>query len=47
MLLNKGELDGTRILSRKTVEYMVTNHLPLDGSGLRLATLCTHHTRLT
>jgi CubicO group peptidase (beta-lactamase class C family) len=27
MLLNNGELEGTRILSRKTVELMVTNHL--------------------
>jgi CubicO group peptidase (beta-lactamase class C family) len=28
MLLNQGELDGTRILGRKTVELMVANHLP-------------------
>jgi CubicO group peptidase (beta-lactamase class C family) len=28
MLLNKGELNGVRILGRKTVEYMTTNHLP-------------------
>jgi CubicO group peptidase (beta-lactamase class C family) len=28
MLLNKGELDGARLLSRKTVEWMTTNHLP-------------------
>jgi CubicO group peptidase (beta-lactamase class C family) len=27
MLLNKGSLDGTRILGRKTVELMTTNHL--------------------
>lgn len=27
MLLNKGELDGTRILSRKTVELMTTNSI--------------------
>jgi len=33
MLLNKGELDGQRILSRKTVEYMTRNHLPLEGNG--------------
>lgn len=26
MLLNNGELDGTRLLSRKTVELMTTNH---------------------
>ncbi len=29
MLLNGGELDGVRILGRKTVEYMTTNHI--DG----------------
>ena len=28
MLLNGGELDGTRLLSRKTVELMTRNHLP-------------------
>jgi CubicO group peptidase (beta-lactamase class C family) len=28
MLLNGGELDGVRILSRKTVELMTMNHLP-------------------
>lgn len=28
MLLNKGELDGVRLLGRKTVEYMMLNHLP-------------------
>jgi CubicO group peptidase (beta-lactamase class C family) len=28
MLLNGGELDGTRILGRKTVELMTANHLP-------------------
>lgn len=28
MLLNKGELDGARILGRKTAEYMTINHLP-------------------
>ena len=27
MLLNGGELDGVRILGRKTVEYMTLNHL--------------------
>jgi CubicO group peptidase (beta-lactamase class C family) len=31
MLLNGGELDGARILGRKTVEYMTTNHLPTGG----------------
>ena len=28
MLLNGGELDGTRLLGRKTVELMTMNHLP-------------------
>jgi CubicO group peptidase (beta-lactamase class C family) len=31
MLLNGGELDGVRILGRKTVEFMGSNHLPGDG----------------
>ncbi len=37
MLLNKGELEGQRILGRKTVEFMTSNHLPggcdLTGMG--------------
>jgi CubicO group peptidase (beta-lactamase class C family) len=28
MLLNRGEFDGERLLSRPTTEYMCTNHLP-------------------
>jgi CubicO group peptidase (beta-lactamase class C family) len=28
MLLNKGELEGTRLLGRKTVEWMLQDHLP-------------------
>jgi CubicO group peptidase (beta-lactamase class C family) len=32
MLLNGGELDGMRILGRKTVELMTANHLPGGGS---------------
>ena len=32
MLLNKGSLDGIRFLGRKTVEWMLMNHLP---EGLR------------
>jgi CubicO group peptidase (beta-lactamase class C family) len=31
MLLNKGELDGQRILGRKTVDLMTSNHLPENG----------------
>ena len=34
MLANGGELDGTRILGRKTVELMRSNHLP-GGADLR------------
>jgi CubicO group peptidase (beta-lactamase class C family) len=33
LLLNKGELDGVRILGRRTVEYMTSNHLP-EGRDL-------------
>lgn len=36
MLLNKGELDGARILGRKTVEYATSNHLP---GGVDLAAM--------
>jgi CubicO group peptidase (beta-lactamase class C family) len=28
MLLNRGELDGVRLLGRKTIQWMATNHLP-------------------
>ena len=31
MLLNGGELSGVRILGRKTVEFMASNHLPSGG----------------
>jgi CubicO group peptidase (beta-lactamase class C family) len=31
MLLNRGELDGVRLLGRKTVDYMTANHLPNGG----------------
>jgi CubicO group peptidase (beta-lactamase class C family) len=31
MLANGGELDGTRVLGRKTVELMTVNHLPDNG----------------
>ena len=33
MLLNRGELDGKRIIGRKTLEMMTSNHLP-DGKDL-------------
>ncbi len=34
MMLNRGALDGTRLLGRKTVEYMTSDHLgPVTGAG--------------
>ena len=33
MLLNRGELDGTRLLGSRTVDYMTRNHLP-DNADL-------------
>jgi CubicO group peptidase (beta-lactamase class C family) len=30
MLLNRGELDGARLLGSRTIEYMTQNHLPGD-----------------
>jgi len=36
MLANRGELSGRRILGRKTVEYLSTNHLP---GGVDLAAM--------
>jgi CubicO group peptidase (beta-lactamase class C family) len=37
MLLNRGELDGRRIIGRKTLELMTCNHLPEDGDLAQLA----------
>ncbi len=37
MLQNRGELDGARILGRKTIELMTMNHLP-GGKGLTALT---------
>jgi CubicO group peptidase (beta-lactamase class C family) len=34
MMLGKGELDGVRILGRKTVEYMTMNHLGGDMASM-------------
>ncbi len=34
MMLNNGELDGVRLLGRKTVELMTTNHLGSDMADL-------------
>ncbi len=38
MLLNRGELDGRRVLGRKTLELMTVNHLPQNGELSALAT---------
>jgi len=37
MLLNGGQLDGVRILGRKTVERMTTNHLPAHMIPIAIA----------
>ena len=37
MLLEGGEIDGQRVLGRKTVELMTANHLPGDGSMAEFA----------
>jgi CubicO group peptidase (beta-lactamase class C family) len=42
-LLNKGALDGTRVLSRKTVEYMTANHLDTDVDASRLHEFAVEH----
>jgi CubicO group peptidase (beta-lactamase class C family) len=34
MMANEGALDGTRLLGRKTVEYMTSNHLPGDLAAM-------------
>jgi len=38
MLVNRGELDGRRIIGRKTLELMTANHLPDRGELAQLAT---------
>jgi CubicO group peptidase (beta-lactamase class C family) len=38
MLLNGGELDGHRLIGRKTLELMTCNHLPDDGDLDQFAT---------
>lgn len=47
MLLNKGELDGVRVLSPKTVELMTANHLgslyPTPGRGFGLGFEIVEH----
>jgi CubicO group peptidase (beta-lactamase class C family) len=43
MLLNKGTLDGTRLLSRKSVEYMTADHLGPDVDVSRLHEFAVEH----
>lgn len=43
MLLNKGTLDGTRILSRTWVEYMTANHLDVEVDVSRLHEFAVEH----
>ncbi len=43
MLLNKGTLDGTRVLSRKTVEYMTANQLAPSVDASRLHEFAVEH----
>lgn len=40
MLLHKGELDGVRLLGRKTVELMTLDHLPEGHPDLQIGTQC-------
>ena len=43
MLLNRGTLGGTRILSRKTVEYMTSDQLDANVNVERLHTFAVEH----
>jgi CubicO group peptidase (beta-lactamase class C family) len=43
MLLNKGELNGKRILSPKTVELMTMNHVPSQVMPIKLSFLLDGH----
>ncbi len=43
MMLNKGALDGTRVLGRKTVEYMTANHLGAGVDSSRLSEFAVEH----
>ena len=43
MLLNKGTLDGKRLLSRKTVEYMTSDHLGPNVDVSRLHEFAVEH----
>ena len=43
MLLNRGALDGTRVLGRKTVEYMTADHLGPEVDASRLHNFPVEH----
>lgn len=43
MLLNHGALENTRVLGRKTVEYMTANHLDADVDVSRLHEFAVEH----
>jgi CubicO group peptidase (beta-lactamase class C family) len=43
MLLSKGTLDGTRVLSRKSVEYMTADHLGANVDVSRLHEFAVEH----
>jgi CubicO group peptidase (beta-lactamase class C family) len=43
MLLNRGTLDGQRLLSRKTVEYMTADHLAADVNVKALHEFAVEH----
>jgi CubicO group peptidase (beta-lactamase class C family) len=43
MLLNRGTLDGTRVLGRKTVEYMTADHLGSEVDASKLHNFPVEH----
>lgn len=40
MLLNRGKLDGVKLLGRKTVDFMALDHLPEGHPNLEIGTQC-------
>ncbi len=47
MLLNRGELDGARLLGSRTVDYMTQNHLPGAPTSKRSVVHCSPRRRST
>ena len=43
MLLNRGALDGTRVLGRKTVEFMTADHLGPEVDAAKLHNFPVEH----